>query len=166
MKREVWLRELPVETDPLRHLLLCSFRQVEEEGIAQTEGLSDEEVWKSPHGLSPIGFHLRHMAESVDRLLSYAEGRQLSELQLEVLRQELTDTLPLLSLLVLLEQRLNEARERVLALNPEDFSATRYIGRSRIAVPLGTLLAHIAEHTQRHLGQLVTTAKLVRALRD
>jgi uncharacterized damage-inducible protein DinB len=161
--REVWLRELPVETDPLRHLLLCTLRQVEEEAIAVTQGLSDEALWSRPAGLTPAGFHLRHMGESIDRLLTYAEGKPLSPAQLEILPLELTEQLPLLSLLVLLEQRLSEARVRILALNPADFAAPRHIGRSRIAVPLGTLLAHIAEHSQRHLGQLVTTAKLLRA---
>jgi len=29
---------------------------------------------------------------------------------------------------------------------------------------LGGALIHVADHTQRHVGQLVTTAKLVKAL--
>jgi len=164
MSREFWLREEPVETDPLRHLLLCTFRQVEEEVIARTAGLSDVEVWQSPHGLTPIGFHIRHIAESIDRLLTYAEGKQLTDLQLVVLKQEVSDQLPLLSLLVLLEQRLLEASQRVLALPEATQKDIREIGRAKIRVPLGTLLAHIAEHSQRHLGQLVTTAKLMQSL--
>lgn len=161
---EVWLRNLPVTTDPLRHLLLCCLQQVEEDVVALTLGLTDEQIWQRPHNLTPIGFHIRHIAESVDRLLTYAEGSQLTELQLAILKQELTEKLPLLSLIVILEQRCKQARLRLAALNADDFAQSREIGRSKIPVPLGTLLAHLAEHTQRHLGQLTTTAKVVRSV--
>lgn len=160
---EVWLRNLPVETDPLRHLLLCTLTQVEEDVIALTNGLSDSQIWLRPHELTPIGFHIRHIAESVDRLLTYAEGNQLSEAQLLILKQELTDILPLLSLIVILEQRFTDARLRLAKLDPKEFAQNREIGRKKIPVPLGAILAHIAEHTQRHLGQLHTTTKIVKA---
>lgn len=159
---EVWLRSLPVTTDPLRHLLLCTLQQVEEDVVALTEGLTDEQIWQRPHGLTPIGFHIRHIAESIDRLLTYAEGSPLDEAQLATLKAELVEQLPLLSLIVILEQRLNAARSRLIGLNEAEFASKRYIGRSQIEVPLGTLLAHIAEHAQRHLGQIATTAKVVR----
>jgi uncharacterized damage-inducible protein DinB len=160
---EVWLRNLPLTTDPLRHLLLCTLTQAEEEIATATNGLTDEQLWQRPHNLTPLGFHIRHIAESIDRLLTYAEGQPLNEFQLQTLKQELTETLALLSLIVILEQRLNEARHRIESLNEANFSDLRHIGRARIPVPLATLLAHIAEHTQRHLGQLTTTAKLLKA---
>jgi len=160
---EVWLRNLPVTTDPLRHLLLCTLQQTEEDVVATTAGLTDEQIWLRPHGLTPIGFHIRHIAESIDRLLTYAEGRSLEPAQLSTLKSELTETLPLLSLIVILEQRLKEARLRVTALREEDLNAIREIGRARIQSPAGTILAHIAEHTQRHLGQLTTTVKLIQS---
>lgn len=160
---EVWLRNLAVTTDPLRHLLLCTLQQVEEDVVALTEGLSEEQVWARPHGVSPVGFHVRHIAESVDRLLTYAEQKQLDEMQLETLRAELNEQLPLLSLIVLLEQRCREARRRLGELKPEEFAELRYIGRAKIPVPLGTLLTHIAEHASRHLGQITTTVKVLRS---
>lgn len=160
---EVWLRNLPVTTDPLRHLLLCTIQQTEEDVLAVTTGLTDEQVWQRPHGLSPVGFHIRHIAESIDRLLTYAEGRSLDESQLSTLKSELTETLPMLSLIVILEQRLKEARLRVSALDEEDLTKIREIGRAKIPAPTGTILAHIAEHTQRHLGQLTTTVKLIQS---
>ncbi len=160
---EVWLRGLPVTTGPLRHLLLCTLQQTEEDVIATTAGLTDEQVWLRPHGLTPIGFHLRHIAESIDRLLTYAQGRSLEESQLSSLKSELTETLPLLSLIAILEQKLEDARQRVNALREEDFKEIREIGRAKIQVPMGTILAHVAEHTQRHLGQLATTVKVVKS---
>ena len=163
-QREAWMREMAVTHDPLRHLLLCTLIQTEEEVLAATLGLSDEQVWLRPHGLTPLGFHIRHIAESMDRLLTYAEERSLAARQFEILASELKEELPLLSLLVLLEQRLKDARLRIEALDPTLFSETRELGRARIKVPLGTLLAHIAEHTQRHLGQIATISRLLRAL--
>lgn len=160
---EVWLRNLPVTTDPLRHLLLCTLQQTEEDVISTTAGLTDEQTWHRPHGLTPVGFHIRHIAESIDRLLTYAEGRSLDQEQLSTLKSEVTETLPLLSLIVILEQRLKEARLRVNALGEEDLKEIREIGRAKIPSPAGTILAHIAEHTQRHLGQLTTTVKLIQS---
>lgn len=158
------MREMPVTQDPLRHLLLCTLIQTEEEVLEATLGLSDEQLWLRPHGLTPLGYHIRHIAESLDRLLTYAEQRSLDARQFEILAAELKEELPLLSLLVVLEQRLKEARLRIEALDLAAFGQTRELGRARIKVPLGTLLGHIAEHTQRHLGQIATTSKLLRSL--
>lgn len=162
--KEVWLREPSVILDPLRHLLLCTLEQAREDIAAATFGLSDEQIWSRPYDLSPIGFHIRHIAGAMDRLLTYAEEREISEEQLAVLRAELTDTLPLVTLLEMLNTTLGESRRRIEAFDGATLADTRHIGRARIATPLGTLLAHIAEHTQRHMGQIATTAKLLRAL--
>ncbi len=162
--KEVWLREPSVILDPLRHLLLCTLEQAREDIAAATFGLSDGQIWSRPYDLSPIGFHIRHIAGAMDRLLTYAEEREISEEQLAVLRAELTDTLPLVTLLEMLNTTLGESRRRIEAFDGATLADTRHIGRARIATPLGTLLAHIAEHTQRHMGQIATTAKLLRAL--
>jgi len=160
--QEVWLREGPVTLDPLRHLLVCTLVQAEEDILAETEGLTDEAIWLRPYGVSPIGFHIRHIAESIDRLLTYAEGRMLDSVQLECLQTELSEKLSLSSLLCLLKERLAAARQRVEVIPAHSLAAERSIGRAGLRVPLGSLLAHIAEHTQRHLGQITTTARLLR----
>ena len=163
-QREVWLREPAVTLDPLRHLLLCTLEQAREEIAAAAFGLSDEQVWSRPYGLSPLGFHIRHIAGSIDRLLTYAEAREISEEQLAVLKAELSDAQPLATLLAGLNACLAESRNRIEALDASTLADTRHIGRARIATPLGTLLAHTAEHTSRHMGQIATTSKLLRAL--
>jgi hypothetical protein len=53
-----------------------------------TEGLTDAEVHARPLGLPSVAFHLRHIAGSVDRLLCYAEGNQLTAEQLAALKSE------------------------------------------------------------------------------
>ncbi|MFN7543394.1 MAG: DinB family protein [Acidobacteriota bacterium] len=159
---EVWLRNKPLTLDPLRHLLLCTLQQAEEDIVEQTSGLGEEDLWRNPHGLTSAGFHIRHIAESLDRLLTYAESQPLSPGQFAILDRETTEQLPLLTLIVLLKQRLTEGRARIAVLNSPQ-TELRHIGRSRIPVPLGALLAHIAEHTQRHLGQLTVTLRVLRS---
>jgi uncharacterized damage-inducible protein DinB len=115
-----------------------------------------EKLWERPKGAASVGFHVRHAVEAVDRLLTYAEGGVLNEAQLATL---LVEKEPVADLANLVQARLNEARERVARLVFD--GEVRFVGRAKIQVPLETLLAHIAEHTQRHLGQIATTAKLV-----
>lgn len=160
---EPWLREKSVALHPLLHGLQCSFEMAAEELARATADLSEEQIWASPQGLTPIGFHLVHIKGSIDRLLTYAQGRDLSPEQLAALEAETSEEPVLGSILQGLEQRLSEAKALVAQIDPGQFAELRYIGRRRIPVPLGTLLLHVAEHTQRHVGQVLTTAKLFQA---
>jgi uncharacterized damage-inducible protein DinB len=160
---EPWLRETPVTLHPLLHGLQCSFQMAAEELATATADLSAEQIWASPQGLTPIGYHLVHIAGSLDRLLTYAQGRELSPEQLSALEAENKEEPSLSAILERLNQRLQAAKALLENIAPEQFSDLRYIGRRRIPVPLGTLLLHVAEHTQRHVGQVITTAKLFQA---
>jgi hypothetical protein len=115
-----------------------------------------------PYGLAPIGFHLRHMARSLDRLLTYAEGQQLSDEQLAALARELA---PAPGAMAEFRAGIERAVERVKAIAPETFEDAREVGRQRLPTTVGGLLVHCAEHTQRHAGQAVTTAKVVVGMR-
>jgi uncharacterized damage-inducible protein DinB len=160
---EPWLREKPITLHPLLHGLQCSFEMAAEELARATADLSEEQIWASPQGLTPIGFHLVHIHGSIDRLLTYAQGRELSPEQLAALAAENNDEPGLSSILHRLEQQLGQAKALVEQIDPAQFTELRYVGRRRIPVPLGTLLLHVAEHTQRHVGQVLTTAKLFQA---
>jgi uncharacterized damage-inducible protein DinB len=130
-----------------------------------TEGLTDAEVHTHPLDLSSIAFHLRHIARSTDRLLSYAEGNQLSSEQLTALKAEQTGDEPLAVLLSEVEVSFSNAADRVRVLataNPDTF---RGVGRKQLPTSIGGALVHVADHTQRHVGQVVTTAKVLKALR-
>ena len=52
---------------------------------------------------------------------------------------------------------------RVLAT--ADFNTFRGVGRKQLPTSIGGALIHVADHTQRHVGQVVTTAKVLKALR-
>jgi hypothetical protein len=55
------------------------------------------------------------------------------------------------------------AKERVRGFAAESYEEARGVGRKRLLTTVGGLLIHCAEHTARHVGQAVTTAKIIRA---
>ncbi len=130
-----------------------------------TDGLSGAEVHSQPLGLTSIAFHLRHIARSTDRILTYAEGGQLSADQLTALKAEQSgDELPS-ALLAEVEASFSNAAERIGVLATADFDTPRVVGRKRLPTSIGGALIHVADHTQRHVGQVVTTAKVLKSLR-
>lgn len=131
-----------------------------------TEGLTDAEVHLQPLGLTSVAYHLRHIARSTDRLLNYAEGNQLSAEQLTALKAEQAGEEPLAELLAEVEASFTNAAERVRVLATANFDTFRGVGRKQLPTSIGGALIHVADHTQRHVGQVVTTAKVLKALRS
>lgn len=158
---EPWMsgtkREIPVIVRPL----VYTFAQVREDVNRHAAHLNADQLWQRPGRVAAVGFHLRHIPGSVDRLVTYLEGNQLTTQQLEFLKHEEEPGADFHQLYLGLDHQLSAAEDRLLKLDTSDFAAPRYIGRKRLEVTFLGLIVHIAEHTQRHLGQLVTTAKLV-----
>jgi uncharacterized damage-inducible protein DinB len=97
----------------------------------------------------------------LDRLLTYAEARNLSARQLDLLRTELNPGATREGLFAELSAALADASPRVRALAKTNLEASRTVGRNRLPSTVGGLLVHIADHTQRHIGQAITTARMV-----
>ena len=162
---EVWLRgplpDVPALLQPVAHSLL----QSREELHATLAGVSAADVWVTPGGAASIGFHARHAAGSLDRLLTYARGEQLDAAQKAALAAESQPDLRAQIVAALLAE-FDAAVERALAQLRTTDEATlthpRGVGRAQLPTTVGGLLFHAAEHTQRHLGQLMTTAKVVK----
>jgi uncharacterized damage-inducible protein DinB len=129
-------------------------------------GLTYDEVHDQPLGLPTVAFHLRHIARSVDRILSYAEGSQLSAEQLAALKSEQSGDESLAELMGEIARSFSNAHERIKALATSDFNTPRGVGRKQLPTSIGGALIHVADHTQRHVGQVVTTAKVLVALRS
>jgi hypothetical protein len=108
---------------------------------------------------------LRHIARSLDRLLSYAEGTQLDATQKTALRTELDDGATRDEVLAEFQTGLRSAVLRIRAFSPEQYNEARGVGRAMLPTTVGGLLVHCADQTQRHVGQAVTSAKLVVAMR-
>jgi uncharacterized damage-inducible protein DinB len=135
-----------------------------------TEGLSDAEVHTQALGLPAVAFHLRHIARSTDRLLSYAEGNPLTSEQLSALKSEQgapgeREMESLAALLAEVEVSFSNAADRLRVLATANFDTFRGVGRKQLPTSIGGALVHVADHTQRHTGQVVTAAKVLKALR-
>jgi uncharacterized damage-inducible protein DinB len=159
---EAWLRG-PIEgVPPYLMPVFHSFAMVREDLAYYTEGLSTEDVWRRTGTLPSLGFHLRHIAHSVDRLATYLCGGQLSDAQIATLKQEAESGATLAELLEDVDEKLGDAERRIRGIEPGMLNEPRYIGKKRLPSTVLGLLVHVAEHTQRHLGQAITTAKLAR----
>jgi uncharacterized damage-inducible protein DinB len=118
-----------------------------------------------PANLSPVAFHMRHISRSIDRLLTYAEGKELGEAQMDALRRELDPGAGRSELFAELAGALDEGASRIRTFRPNQMEEPRTVGKKQLPTTVGGLLVHIAEHTQRHVGQAITTAKVVVASR-
>jgi len=160
---EPWLSGSLPHLDPLRAGVCYSFMQVRDEILHWTAGLDHAALWATPAGLAPAGFHLRHIAGSLDRLSTYLRGEQLTQAQLAALRDEMNPSATLADLLTAVHQALEDAESLVRATNPASYAEFRGVGRRQLPTTVGGLLLHLAEHTQRHLGQLIITIKVLRS---
>lgn len=163
---EAWLRGPLPGVDP--YLMPAAHALVQAgEDLHAAEGLSPGQIWMRPGGAASVGFHLRHVVGSLDRLLTYARGEALREPQLSFLRREGEPgepPEPAGRLLAETDAAIERALE-VLRSTPRDsLLEARHVGRQRLPSTVIGLLFHAAEHTQRHAGQVITTAKVVRGM--
>ena len=159
---EPWLRGTHTEIPAVARGVVHALELAREDVARWTAGLSEQALHSKPMGLPSVAWQMRHMVRSLDRLLSYAEGRQLSQAQLQALQTE-DEPSSGGQLQAEWEQGLQDAERRVRALAEVDPQTPRGVGRRQLPTTVGGLMVHLADHTQRHLGQLVTTAKVIRA---
>lgn len=162
---EPWLRGTMTDVSAIPRAVLHALELAKEDLDRWRGQMTDEELNARPVGLAPVAFHLRHIARSLDRLLTYAEGRQLNEQQLAAMKSELEAGATRSELLAEFHAALASSAARIRALNSVDFDQPRSVGRQQLPTTIGGLLVHVADHKQRHVGQAVTTAKLVAAQR-
>ncbi len=160
---EAWMRGPLPGVSPFLAPLLYSFQMAREDLARHTAGLTPNQLWLRPAGAAPVGFHIRHIGGSVERLMTYLQGRSLTEAQLAELKAEMTPGAGRDQLLADLERRLAAAEAVTRALPLESLTEPRTVGRRALPTTVIGLLVHIAEHTQRHVGQAVTTARIVRS---
>jgi Uncharacterized protein conserved in bacteria len=126
--------------------------------------LTAEEFNARPAEIAPVAFHIRHIARSMDRLLTYAEGKSLTPEQIAAMKSEANPSASVDEVFAELSEVLQSAAARVRAFAAEDLVQSRAIGRHQMPTTLGGLLVHVADHTQRHVGQAITTAKIVKSI--
>jgi uncharacterized damage-inducible protein DinB len=102
----------------------------------------------------------------MDRLLTYAEGIALSSEQIAQMKSELDPGATREDIFSELNQAIEVSAARIRSFSPETLAETRTVGRQQMPTTVAGLLIHVADHTQRHVGQAITTAKIVKAARS
>jgi uncharacterized damage-inducible protein DinB len=162
---EPWLRGTLTEIAPVPRAVLHAMELAREDLQKWCGALTEAELNARPADLPSVAFHLRHIARSLDRLLTYAEGRALTREQRSALHEEMSASGNRDALFAELASALTQSAERVRAIALADLEQSRTVGEKRLPTTIGGLLVHVADHTQRHVGQAVTTAKILLAKR-
>jgi uncharacterized damage-inducible protein DinB len=164
---EPWLQGTWQDVGAVQRAVLHALELARDDLRSWCEQLTDAELNLSPAtAVNPVAFHLRHIARSIDRLLTYAEGGELTPAQLEALRSEHETGATKTQLFAELRRTLLQAATRIRAFDPSQLEAQRTVGAQKLPTSLGGLLVHVADHTQRHVGQAITTAKVAIAQRS
>ena len=161
-KPEVWLRGplqgIPALLQPVAHALL----QAREEVNELMTDFPDALLWERPAGLASPGFHLQHMAGVLDRLYTYAKGEQLDQQQLDYLAAEgKYIDIKVSELLAYFDKQVDIAIEQLSKTDEATLTVIRGVGRAKVLSTVIGLLVHSAEHTMRHVGQLLVTVKVL-----
>jgi hypothetical protein len=163
---EPWLRGTFTEVGAVPRGVLHALELAAEDVAKWCGGLTDAELNERPLGLPPVAFQLRHVARSLDRLLTYAEGEQLSAEQLAAFRSEMEAGATQEAVLTEFLAAIERSAKRVRGLAVIDQELPRGVGRKQLPTSVGGLLVHVADHTQRHVGQAITTAKVLLSQRS
>ena len=161
---EVWMRGpisgLIPSLQPVAHAIL----QAREEVNLMMIDFPNELIWKKPNDIASVAFHLQHLSGVLDRLFTYANNQILNEDQLELLALE-SDSAQFLTvkgLLTRFNNQVNKALTQLKNIEESTLLQPRGIGRKQIPTNQLGLFFHAAEHTQRHVGQLLVTIKILK----
>ncbi|MFN2398607.1 MAG: DinB family protein [Gemmatimonadaceae bacterium] len=162
---EVWLRGPIDGVEPTLMPAVHALIQVSEDIERVVSALTPAELWTTPAGAASIGFHVRHIAGSIDRLCTYARGESLSEEQRDTLDKEKEQGSPAdaRALVDIARKAIEDAIALMRSVPRERLHERRTVGRAALPSTVLGLLFHAAEHAQRHTGQIITTAKVARA---
>jgi uncharacterized damage-inducible protein DinB len=163
---EPWLRGTLTEVPAVQRAVLHALQAADEDLNKWCANLTDDEIRQRPAGMASVAFHLRHIPGSIDRLLTYAEGRSLSEEQIQTITAENGAGGSTAACMRTLLDGLEAAANRVRRINTSQLDQPRSVGRRRMPTTVGGLLVHVADHTQRHVGQAITTARVILGQRN
>lgn len=162
---EYWLRGkiegYPDLLQPIVHSLLQSKIELKK----HMSGFPDSLLWEKPAGRASVGFHLNHLTGVLDRLFTYVEAENLSEAQLKYLKREgVPDTAISSDMLIAeFDNKIEEVLKKLKSIPVSSLTEFRGVGRKQLPSSVIGLIFHAAEHTQRHIGQLLVTLSVVKA---
>jgi hypothetical protein len=163
---EVWLRgpipDFPVLLQPIAFALMQAREDVNQFMLNFPDAL----LWERPGGAASPAFHLQHLTGVLDRMFTYAENLPLNEAQLNWLNQEgkiQEKHISVPDLVAIFNQQIETSLQKLKTINLETLTEPRGVGRKQLPSTVFGLLIHAAEHTQRHVGQLLVTVKVLKA---
>lgn len=162
--QEYWLSgpipDVPTLLQPAAHALLQSVREVKK----YLADFPEEKLWEKPFGRASVGFHLRHITGVLDRMLTYADQKSLTEEQFDFLKNEGNgeNSPPSAVLIADFEAKVNQALDYFKNTPEAILTEERFVGRKRLPSTVIGLLFHAAEHSQRHVGQLLVTVSVLK----
>jgi hypothetical protein len=157
---EPWMRGIVPGIDPVIAHLLRASEHIREDLERAIGPLTIEQLWARPNGMTPAGFHAKHLAGSTERLSTYLEGNQLTAEQIAAMKAEGQGSDSAEELIAMVRKSLSRYEDLVRDLTPEKFGELREIGRKRLRTTTISVAIHIAEHGQRHVGQVISAARL------
>jgi uncharacterized damage-inducible protein DinB len=163
---EVWQRgaipNVPPLLQPVAHALL----QVGEEAHRIMQEFPDELLWKRPGNVAPPAFHLQHIRGVIDRLFTYEIKELLTKEQMDALLiegKEEKNSSYAKELIEKLDKQIDDAIKELISVKEDTLGETRGVGRKQIPTTLIGLYFHAAEHSMRHIGQLLVTVRILKA---
>ena len=161
---EFWLRGplsgISPYLQPVAHALL----QAKEEVAELMTNFPEKYIWDRPAEVASPAFHLQHLSGVLNRLFTYAKGQSLSEEQLKLLKAEGVND-EKLNLPILLDNFYHQVDQCINQLKETDehtLNDFRAVGRAQLPSTVLGLLMHGAEHTMRHVGQLLVTVRVLK----
>jgi hypothetical protein len=161
---EAWQRGPVDGFEPLLMPVVHALIQVREDLQRLASTVPPDVVWQRPGGAASIGFHVRHTGGALDRLLTYARGETLTDVQRAAAREEGAPgdpPGPLSQVVEEVDRLIDRAFEQLRATPREALLEPRAVGRAGLPSTVIGLLFHAAEHATRHVGQAITTAKIL-----
>jgi uncharacterized damage-inducible protein DinB len=161
---EVWLEGpipgIPFLLQPAAHALL----QTEKELIKCMDGFPDSLLWETVAGRASVGFHLQHLSGVLDRLNTYARELPLSDYQFTYLENEkkADPSLTCTELVKRFSKKVALTLDQFSKTTEEQLKEFRTVGRKKLPSTVLGLYFHMAEHSQRHLGQILVTVSVLK----
>lgn len=161
---EPWLRGPATGVAPVLQPVAHALEQAVEDVRGALADFPAERLEVRPAGVASVGFHLRHTAGVLSRMATYAQAEPLSRDQLAALAREEEESGETPEALVAaFEAAVSAFLAQVRATDPATAFDARGVGRQALPSTVLGILAHGAEHVQRHVGALLVTARVVSA---
>lgn len=161
-----WLRGPVPDVIPLLQPVAHALIDADEDVRKALASLTAEQLRQKPGAGAPAAFHVKHAMGSLDRLFTYARGESLSDAQMATLASEKpmdVSACEPASLAREFSAAIARAQDQLRRTKESELLTVRLVGRAKLPSNTIGLLVHAAEHTARHVGQLMTTVKVLGA---